>query len=172
MFNFSTSNIGFNSLQNLLGLRLEGFLLRIRYAVYTILITCLTSFPLACCLSILLLELAHILLYIYYVARYRYAKNWFLFVSKGNVSIALLTISSIGIYLNISNKDPMSFQNQVNPGLQYLGIGIFIFCLSLETIILVLNVLFAIYLIIKKRRASKGKGKKGGFFGHYWVQNK
>ena len=117
MFNFSTSNIGFSNLQNYLGLRLEGFLLRIRYAVYTILITCLTSFPLACSLSIFLIELLHILLYIYYVARYRYAKNWFLFVSKANVSVAILTITSIGILLSVSSGDPMSFSNQVSPAM-------------------------------------------------------
>ena len=115
MFNYSTSNIGYEYLQNLLGLRLEGFLLRLRIVVYTILIVALTFFPLACLMTILILELSHIFMACYYAIRYRYAKNWFLMVSKVNVGISVVAITSLGTYILLSTDDPSDFQNRINP---------------------------------------------------------
>ena len=117
MFNFSTSNIRYSSLQNLLGLRLEGFLLRLRFVVYTVLIVALTAFPLACLLTIFLLEFSHLIMTCYYTLRYKYAKNWFLLASKINVGIAVMVITSLGAYIVITSDDPSNFQNRVNPNI-------------------------------------------------------
>ena len=115
MFNYSTSNIGYETLQNLLGLRLEGFLLRLRFVVYTILIVALTFFPLACLMTILILELSHITMACYYAIRYRYAKNWFLMASKVNVGISIVAITSLGMYILLGTENPSNFTNRVNP---------------------------------------------------------
>ena len=109
MFNYSTSNIAFNPLVNLLGLRIEGFLLRIRFVIYTILIVVLTPFPLACLLTILLLEIAHLITTFYYVIRYKYAKNWFLLASKVNVGVSVVVITALGVFIVIDNEEPSSF---------------------------------------------------------------
>ena len=115
MFNFSTSNIGYTYLSNIWGLRLEGFILRVRIVVYTTLIVSLTAFPLLCSLLIFGLESTHISLYLYYAFKYRYAKNWLLIISKVNVGISILTITLVAIFLSLSKSDPSSFQNQVPP---------------------------------------------------------
>ena len=103
MFNYSTSNINYNRLENLLGLRLEGFLIRVRIVIYTIFLVSLTAFPLACLLSILILELSHIFFTCYYAIRYRYAKNWFLLVSKFNIGISIIIVCSIALYISLNN---------------------------------------------------------------------
>ena len=97
MFNFSTSNIGYPYLSNIWGLRLEGFILRVRIIIYTTLIVSLTSFPLFCSLLIFSLEISHISLFIYYALKYKYSKNWLLLASKINIGISIIAITLVGI---------------------------------------------------------------------------
>ena len=97
MFNFSTSNISSVYLCNLIGLRLEGFILRVRIIVYTTLIVSLTSFPLVCAITIFILEVLHVLSYLYYTIRYKYAKNWLFLISKINIGISILAITTVAI---------------------------------------------------------------------------
>ena len=117
MFNFSTSNISNELFYNLLGLRLEGFILRIRITLYTILIVVLTPFPLACLLLIFILELTHLAMTAYYVLRYRYVKNWFITASKINIGVSILAVTFLGLTILLLTENPSSFQNSVSTGL-------------------------------------------------------
>ena len=103
MINFSASNIGFIEHKHLIGLRIEGFLLRVRYVIYQIILVSFNQSPIAAALFILLLELAHILTYLYYSIRYRYANNWLLVASKFNIGIGIMIICLISLYISLSN---------------------------------------------------------------------
>ena len=164
MFKFSISNIGYEQLQNILGLRMEGFLLRLRYVVYAILIVSLTSFPLACLFSIMGIELAHIAMTCYYALKYRYAKNWFLIVSKVNVGIAIVLITSMGMYILLATSNPSSFKNNVNPTIQYIAMILFAFSVVLEFVVLTIDLIRRMAAFIWNYFKNKGKKSKKTFF--------
>ena len=172
MFNYSTSNIGYDYLQNLLGLRLEGFLLRIRYVVYTILIVAQTFFPLACLLTILILELTHISITFYYAARYRYAKNWFLMISKINVGVSIVAITSVGTYILLRYDNPSDFNNKVNADMQYATMILFAFSVTLEMIILTLDILVRVGMFTWAYYKKKAKQASNKYFEGSWVSEK
>ena len=144
MFNFSTSNIGYTSLSNVWVLRMEGFVLRVRLVIYTILIVTLTAFPMACTLSIWTLEILHISVYTFYAFKYRYAKNWFLMISKINVGLAILAITGTGTLINLSFDDAESHKNKVDPILQHICIIIFLFSVSLEMVVVILDLVIRV----------------------------
>ena len=117
MFNYSICNIGYSSCMNIWILRMEGFILRIRLVIYTILIVTLTAFPMACTLTIWTAEILHLAIYIFYSIRYRYAKNWFMIISKINSGLAIMAITGTGTLINLSFKDAESHKNKVSPTL-------------------------------------------------------
>ena len=173
MFNFSTSNIGKEALSNILILRMEGLILRVRIVIYTTLIVSLTSFPFICSLTIFLLELAHILTYTYYAIRYKYAMNWFLMVSKINLGLSILSLSGSATIINIQYRNAMSYQNHISPVIQYTCIFLLIFSLAVEVLVLVLTVILKIGSMVKKRftkkKEKKVEKKKSLFYG-MWVK--
>ena len=48
---------------------------------------------------------------LYYVIRYRYAKNWLLVLSKINVGISVLAITSVALYIHLTTKDSLKNGN-------------------------------------------------------------
>ena len=144
MFQFSTSNIGYSSLENNLVLRLEGFLLRVRIVVYTILIVTLTAFPLLCSLAIFFLETSYVLVYIFYSIKYKYAKNWLLLASKINVGLTVIAVSGIAIYLNVKTSDSTDLTNIVSTKLQHIFMVIFAGCFIIEAAIIFISITKAV----------------------------
>ena len=114
MVAFSANNISFFKHRNLFGLRIEGLLLRARFVVYQILLVSLNQFPLAVASIIAILEIAHIGTYIYYSIRYKYAKNWLLFLSKCNINISIIIICLISIYISLTNWSARDYGYNVN----------------------------------------------------------
>ena len=72
MYIFSTANIKRDKDRRFLALRLEGFILRMRYVVYQMMIVSLALTPTLVSASILILESTHVAVYFYYAVRYRY----------------------------------------------------------------------------------------------------
>ena len=99
MFIFSSANINREKDRKFIALRLEGFVLRLRYVVYQILIVSLPQNPSLVSSLILIAELVHLSIYFYYAVRYQYAKNWILIISKFNVGFAIIYFSFLGLIL-------------------------------------------------------------------------
>ena len=72
MYIFSTANIKKEKDRRFLALRLEGFVLRMRYVVYQMIIVSLAQTPSLVASSILITESIHVSVYFYYAVRYRY----------------------------------------------------------------------------------------------------
>ena len=103
MVAFSASNIGYSQHWYLTGLRIEGLVLRVRFVIYQIILVSLNQSPILAAFTVLSLELTRLLVYLYYSARYRYAKNWFLFISKFNIGISVIIVCSIALYISFMN---------------------------------------------------------------------
>ena len=72
MYIFSTANIKREKDRRFLALRLEGFILRMRYVIYQMMIVSLAQTPSLVSASILITESIHVSIYFYYSVRYRY----------------------------------------------------------------------------------------------------
>ena len=144
MYIFSTANIRREKDRRFLALRLEGFVLRIRYVVYQMILVSLSTTPSLVSLAILLTESLHVSVYFYYAVRYRYAKNWILIVSKFNVGFTIIYFSLLSLVLSLrqDNSTEMSF---VSKTLQGFGMTVAVNCFLLESILLVLNLSTSIY---------------------------
>ena len=114
MVAFSKHNIKQIKNELLIGLRLEGFLLRFRYIVYQIIIVALNQSPLPAAFLILVFELLHLVAYAYYPMRYKYAKNWLLIVSKFNIGLSIVLICCIAIYITLRNWNTKNYNYVVN----------------------------------------------------------
>ena len=101
MFIFSTSNIKKESDRRFVALRLEGFVLRVRYMLYQAMIVAFSQTPSLVSASILVLESIHLSIYFYYCVRYRYPKNWILIVSKFNVGLTIIFFAFLAFTLSI-----------------------------------------------------------------------
>ena len=115
MVAFSANNIGYIQHRYLIGLRIEGLVIRVRFVIYQILLVALNQSPIAVTLIILLLEAIHIGTYIYYSIWYRYAKNWLLVISKFNIGISVIIICSISLLISVSNWNSKDYNYSVNP---------------------------------------------------------
>ena len=144
MFVFSTSNIRREEDRKFLALRLEGFVLRMRYVVYQAMLVALCQTPIIVTLSIFILESCYLSVYLYYAIRYRYPKNWLLMASKLNVGLSIIYFSLLGLILS-ANQENSKEMSYVAAKLQGLGITIGVNCLLIETVLLIINLTTTAY---------------------------
>ena len=159
MVAFSANNIGYVQHKHLIGLRIEGLLLRTRFVVYQLILVSMNQMAIPAALLIFTLELTHLVTYTYYSARYRYAKNWLLFLSKFNIGFAILIICAIALYISVMNLNTRGSAYTVNKYIQYAGILFFMVCILGELFLLILNVIFSIYVAIRNWRRIEKKPK-------------
>ena len=114
MIAFSASNIAFVTHKDLLWLRIEGFLLRVRLVIYQLILVSMNQMPILSASLILVLELSHLGIYMYHSIRYRYAKNWLLIISKFNVGTSISIICIFSLYISFSNWEARDFNYPVN----------------------------------------------------------
>lgn len=157
MVKFSTQNINRPDLMNVLGLRLEGLLIRLRYVIYSVLIVSMVNFPLACSFLILIFETLYLLTYTSYTLRYNYAKNWLVIASKFNVGVIIIGIALVALHLNVQYEDVMYFSNRVNPQLQLTIMVALLFGVAMEIVIIGISIGQVVYRTVLK---CTGKGKK------------
>ena len=89
--------------KSILALRLEFFVLRLRYVLYQLIIVSLNQLPTHAALLILTMELSHLGTYIYYSIRYKYQKNWLFFMSKLNIGITIVVLCLLSILITLTN---------------------------------------------------------------------
>ena len=95
-FEFSTSNIKDahkKKLKNALSVTLEAPLLRLKFGFYSILTTSISQLSIMPAALWLLVETLYLLVTLYGVLRYRYAKSWVIVISRFNTSMAMLFLS-------------------------------------------------------------------------------
>ena len=100
--NFSVSNIKNPEHQKIFALRIEGFVLRIRYVVYQMLLVGLSANPFLVSIIIFLAEFTHLSVYFYYMMRYWYAKNLIVIASKFNVGFTICYFSFLALVLSLA----------------------------------------------------------------------
>ena len=136
MASFNVSNINNSRDMNLIGLKIEGLLLRFRFVIYQVLLVSLNQSPLTCSLIISVLEGSYLLTYLYYSIRYRYAKSWLLLFSKFNVGLAIFGLSILSVFISIKNLDSGNSDTyEVDKHLQYIGMGYIVVSFILEFLI-------------------------------------
>ena len=156
--NFSVSNIKNPEHQKFFALRIEGFILRIRYVVYQLLLVALSGNPFLVSSLILLAEMIHLSVYFYYLMRYWYPKNLLVIVSKFNVGFTICYFSFLALILSVSQEEPEKAQH-VSVFMQGMGITVAATCLTIETILLFLNISTAIYDMYRDWKQKKQKEK-------------
>ena len=144
MFIFSTSNIRKEEDRRFWVLRLEGFILRIRYVLYQAILVALCQNPTLVSLIILTIELVHLSVFLYYSARYRYAKNWLLTISKFNVGLTIIYFSFLAFILSVK-QDSSSLMSRVAAFVQGFALTVAINCLVVETILILVNLSTTVY---------------------------
>ena len=172
ILDLSTSNIAKQPLKNTKVLRIEVFMIRARLVFYSILIFSLTAFPLLCSLLIFLLELGHLIIYLYYLLRYRYARNCLLIISKINTGITILLFSLTALIINVKFEEASSPLNQVPSGLQYTCMVVLLISIALEVVIVVLNSLVRFIFFLKNcsKKMIKDIFKEDALFVGFWVK--
>ena len=106
-FQFSTSNIKDNYKKKLgtkLSITLEAPLLRLKFGFYSILTTSISQLSIVPAGLWLTVEILYLMVTLYGVIRYRYAKNWAIVISRLNTSIAMLSLSILTLCLAISQS--------------------------------------------------------------------
>ena len=102
MVEFSISNIKNKKHEKFLILRLEGFLLRLRYVLYQIIIISLSQAAFFVAFLIFMIEAVHLIIFLYYTIAYFYAKSWLMIVSKVNIGVSVMMISIIIFYVSLT----------------------------------------------------------------------
>ena len=144
MFMFSTSNIKEPKYRKFLAIRLEGFILRMRYVLYQIMIVSLSKNPTILSTSILTLEVTHVVVYIYYLGRYRYARNWMVMASKFNVGFTIIFFALLSFLLSIGQENSRIMSN-VAKTLQGLGVSVVVTCILLESVFITVKASATLY---------------------------
>ena len=157
MFLFATSNIRRKEDLRFWVLRLEGFILRIRYVVYQAMLVALCQTPTLVSLIIFFTELTHLSVFFYYSVRYRYAKNWLLTISKFNVGLTIIYFSFLAFVLSIK-QDSSSTMDFVSATVQGFALTVAINCLVVETTIIIVNFTTTAYeAYVNYRNGRKSK---------------
>ena len=137
MVEFSIANIKHRKYERFMILRLEGFLLRLRYVVYQIIIVSLSQAAFFVAFLIFMIEAVHLILFLYYTFAYFYAKSWLMIASKVNIGVSIITISII-IFV-ISLTQPRRGEKYVDGAIQILALATFLLCIFFETVILLIK---------------------------------
>ena len=89
-------------LRNIVSIKLLGPILRLRIALFAIILTALSPLPLLASTLCFLIESSYLALTIGTTIRYKFARKWLVITSKINVSLAIIVINLIGMYLAIN----------------------------------------------------------------------
>ena len=84
-----------------MAVRLENSLLRMRLAVFKILLVAFSSFPTMAAISCMSIELSYLVYVIAIALKYRYLKTLIIAVSRVNISITIVVLTGIATYLSL-----------------------------------------------------------------------
>ena len=135
---FSISNVKKDKYDyhNILSIRLDGPLMRIRMIYYNLVLASCSTFPLFTSGVCLLTEVSYIIFVLVTVCRYRHQKNWFVILSRVNVSLAIVVINLTATYIGLTQDRTPTGIKEVNSILQLICVVIIVVCIVLELVLM------------------------------------
>ena len=103
LISFSLANISKkqNLVKNVVAVRLESSFLRMRLAIFKIFLVAFSSFPTMAAISCMCTELGYLAYVIAIALKYRYFKTIVIAISRINISITIVVLTSIASYLSL-----------------------------------------------------------------------
>ena len=147
---FSISNVKKDKYDyhNILSIRLDGPLMRIRMIYYNLVLASCSTFPLLTSLVCLFTEIAYLTFVLVTVCKYRYQKNWFVILSRVNVSLAIVVINLLATYIGATQDRTPTGIKEVNSILQLVCVIIVVVCIVLELMLMTFTGLYAMTVFL------------------------
>ena len=165
---FSLANISKNQnlVKNVVAVRLESSLLRIRLTFFKILLVAFSSFPIVAAISCMLMELCYLVYVVIIAIKYRYLKTIIIAISRVNVSLTILILTSIATYLSLVQDKKIKASINCPLPLQMIGVLFMIVCVVFELVLLLalfgIKICVLLYTFVSDRRnANRDKGEHG-----------
>ena len=113
---FALSNINKDKLEylNIISIRLDGPMFRLRLALFKLILVGLCQNPVMGALLSLSIELAYFFFLMAVISRYFYVQSWWIIVSRINISVSIIFITSLALYLSIAQAGKDLGQVEVN----------------------------------------------------------
>ena len=137
---FSLSNISkkMPEYQNLLNIRLEGPIFRLRIAMFNIILVGLCHSPIMASISSLVIEFLYMLYVVIVACRYFYMQSKLILISRINMSLSIIFITALALYLSITQAGKDIESIEISRTLQFVGVFVILFSMLLETLLVVL----------------------------------